>query len=448
MRVGIIGGGITGLSAAFYLEKFSSDVEVVLFEASGRLGGKIFTLVENGFVIEGGPDSIYTFKRGGMELIRELGLEERVIRPPENARAFIYSRGKLRSFPEGFYGLAPKNFIKLWKSELFSFRAKLRMLGEPFVRENHDGDETLGAFVRRRLGEEALVRFAGPLLSGIYASDPEEMSILATFPYYKEMVRKYGSLTKAALKMKRSSCGISPFVSLRGGLEELVRGVVGKLIRTSIMMNYPVEVVEGDRSEFVINGEHRFDRLILAVPAFRAGKMLKSLSKRLSELMMQIPFVSTLTVSFAFRDASLPENSTGFMVARDERKRISACTFSSNKWPGHAPSGYQLVRCFMGRRGDEGILELEDEKIAEIALEELGEIVRLRSAPIFYRVFRWWKAMPQYRVGHLELVEEIKREAPAGLHPAGASLNGIGIPDCIRQGQEAALKALNGLSQV
>ena len=443
-KIAIIGAGITGLSVAHYLEKFlkPDDAEIFLLENDSRLGGKILTVIEDGFVIEGGPDSIYLFKPGAMELIKELHLEESIVRPPVGARAFIFSRGKLRNFPEGFYGLAPRDFIKFLKSDLFSFSGKFRMLLEPLIPVKDTGDETLGDFVRRRLGKEALSRYAGPLLSGIYAADPDDMSILATFPYYKDMERKYGSLTKAALRAPVKKSTGSPFLTLDKGLSMLVEAITQNLHRTQIVLDADIRSIEKDRMGYIVLGREKLqvDEIVFASPSFDTAKLLKNLSPEASRILKEIRYVSTLTISMAFREdgISLPPGSTGFMVARGENLRISACTFSSNKWPGHAPEGFHLIRCFLGRAGFEKVVDYENDEILEIALEDLRKVIGELSNPIFYRIFRWRKGMPQYRVGHLNLLGNLGESLPDGIHIVGAAYRGIGIPDCINQGRNVA----------
>lgn len=443
-KIAVIGAGITGLSAAYYLEKSlkPGDAEIFLFENDTRPGGKILTVIEDGFVIEGGPDSIYLFKPGAMELIKELHLEDFIVQPPEGSRAFIFSRGKLRNFPEGFYGLAPRDFVKFLNSDLFSFSGKLRMLLEPFIPVRDTGDETLGDFVRRRLGKEALFRYAGPLLSGIYAADPDDMSILATFPYYKDMERKHGSLTKAALRAPvRKSTG-SPFMTLKNGLSMLVDTLIKNLKRTRIMLNADIGRIEEGERGYLIDGKEKIqvDEVILASPSFDTAKLLKNIAPEASRMLEEIRYVSTLTISMAYRqdDVNLPVKSAGFMVARDGNLRISACTFSSNKWPGHAPEGFHLIRCFLGRAGFEEVVDYEDDEILEIVLEDLRKVLGKVPNPIFYRIFRWKKGMPQYRVGHLNLIENLGEILPDGIHLVGAAYRGIGIPDCINQGRDMA----------
>ncbi len=470
-RIAIVGGGITGLATAYFLQAQARaqqrPLEVYLIEAGPRLGGKVLTEREDGFLVEGGPDAFLTTKPWALRLCQELGLADQVVGPqPQNHKTFVLGGGRLRRLPEGVMGLVPTRFGPFLRSDLFSPWGKLRMGLDLLVPPRRDGgDESLGHFVRRRLGREALERLAEPLLAGIYAADADQLSLLATFPRFREMERRHRSLIAGTLAVRRrrppasappkAPVSRSPFRTLRSGLSELVKALQARLRETpdvSVILGQRVVEVQrrntapAYRLRLAEGRAIEADAVVLAVPAYAAAEMVASLSPQAAELLSDIAYASTAVVTLALRREQVahPLDGTGFVVSRTEGRALTACTWSASKWPGRAPEGFVLLRCFFGRAGQEGVLAQDDEALSRLAWEELRDLLGLEGRAVRVWVHRWPRAMPQYRVGHLERLQEL--DEVLGEHPglilAGAAYRGIGLPDCIRQAQEAAGRVL------
>ena len=427
-------------------------------EADSRLGGKILTEQAGGFVIEGGPDSFLSQKPWGLELCRKLGLEDRVIGTnPDRRRTFVYSRGRLEELPEGLALGFPTKLGPLLRSGLLSWPAKLRLGAEIFVpRRLEEGDESLGGFFRRRLGHQALERIIEPLMTGIYAGDAEQLSIRATFPRFPEMEREHGSLVRSMLDArrkqgkgaKRESPRWTPFVTLRGGLSELVRTLTGRLSSVKVCQGRRVQAIrargEGAGYDVLLESGPPLaaDALVLATPAFDGARLLDPLDGNLAELMRGIPYASTATVTLGYRREGFSHDldGYGFVVPRVERRVLLASTWSSSKWDHRAPDGSALIRSYIGGAGREAVLERPDDDIVALVREELRAIMGVTEEPVLAKVYRWPRAMPQYLVGHLDrlaAIEERLTRLP-GVFAAGAAYRGVGIPDCIRDGLGAA----------
>ena len=470
IRVAIVGGGITGLSAAYRLQELAREqgqpIELTVIEADERLGGKIVTeRTDEGFLIEGGPDSMATMKPQGLEFCRELGLGDELIEPPADKTAYILFNGRLHVLPRGAMGFipTPQSMMAFLGSDLFSVRGKLRMGLEPFIPAKRDGrDESLGSFVQRRLGREPLERLAEPLLAGVYASDADNLSLNATFPQFASLERKYGGLVRGAVMARKrrqaasssnsQSKPKSVFAALRTGLSTLIDTLEAQLSDARILKGTPVRSIEqiGDAEyRLHLNDETiDADRVLLATPAFVTADLMDSLSVEAAEQLMKIPYSGTAIATLAYRrsDVEHPLDATGFLVPRTEPRAITACTWSSSKWANRAPEGYALLRCFFGRAGSaEDALQASDDDLAHTAAREMRELVGATGEPILSRVHRWEGAMPQYEVGHLDKLARIDAalEAFPGLEVAGSGYRGIGLPDCIKQGHEAAERLMN-----
>ena len=441
-----------------------SPVACTLVEADSRLGGKILTEQAGGFVIEGGPDSFLSQKPWGLELCRKLGLEDRVIGTnPDRRRTFVYSRGRLEELPEGLALGFPTRLGPLLRSGLLSWPAKLRLGAEIFVpRRLEESDESLGGFFRRRLGHQALERIIEPLMTGIYAGDAEQLSIRATFPRFPEMEREHGSLVRSMLDARRkqrrrgqisnlsphSAPRWTPFVTLRGGLSELVRTLTGRLSTVNVCVGRRVQAIrargEGAGYDVLLESGPPLaaDALVLAMPAFDGARLLDPLDGSLAELMRGIPYASTATVTLGYRREGFSHDldGYGFVVPRVERRVLLASTWSSSKWDHRAPDGSALIRSYIGGAGREVVLERPDDDIVALVREELRAIMGVMEEPMLAKVYRWPRAMPQYLVGHLDrlaAIEERLARLP-GVFAAGAAYRGVGIPDCIRDGLGAA----------
>ncbi len=462
MHVTIAGGGIAGLATAYYLQEKAEangvEVDYSLVEATERWGGEIVTERINGFTIEGGPDLLLTRKPWGIGLCLDLGLEDRLIAPNEERRkTFLVQGRKLVPFPEDFT-LVPAGFMSVARSPLFSIRGKLRMGLERLVppRRRTD-DESLASFVRRRLGQEALDKIGGPMLAGIHGADPERLSLLATFPQFADMERKYGSLIRAvrAGRKHRTASGAGGqappmFQTLVGGLGELVETLV-KRLRGDLRVNCPVTgLTRLERGfEVSLGGDVlKTDVVVLAAPASAVADLLVAIAPRLSAELRRIRYVSSGTVALAYRKADvLPQHDLdgfGFLVPRSEGRRITGCTWVSSKLGHRAPDDGMLIRGFVGGDAREEVVEMPDEMLVQAVREDLAHVMGLTAAPLFSRIHRWRKGRPQFDVGHLNRVakmESLADEHP-GLYLTGSAYRGSSVPDCIRQALETADRIL------
>jgi oxygen-dependent protoporphyrinogen oxidase len=463
-KVVIVGGGISGLSCAYHLQEGAKEaslpIDIELIEADSRLGGKIQTERREGFVLEGGPDSFITQKRWGLDLCRKLGLEERLIRTASLPKKFFLLRsGRLHPIPEGMLLMLPGQIVPFALSPIVSPLGKLRMSLDILIpRRREEGDESLGSFVRRRLGEEALEILAEPLMAGIYVADPEELSLAATFPLFLEMEKKHGSLLLAMLARgdaPRPRSDWTLFVSLREGVSELVARLSERLSEVRIRLGEKVDRVNERERRFEIlsadRGPSVADALVLSTPAPVSAGLMREIDSELSRRLSEIGYVSTATVSLAFRRGEIkhPLDGFGFVVPKREKKRLLACTFNSSKFPERAPEGSVLIRGFLGGAKDPTAVRMDDEEMVGVALNELKSVLGILGQPIFSKVVRWIGANPQYRIGHLEKVAAIEAAAEKhpGLYLIGAAYRGVGIPDCIHQGARAAEKILRSFNK-
>ena len=460
-HVVIIGGGITGLAAAYTLHDFatrnqSAGVALTcsLVEASGRLGGKIITDHSGGFVIEGGPESFLAQKPWGIDLCRRLGLADSLIGTnPEHRKTFVWLRGRLHKLPEGLVMGIPAKLGPFIRTTLLSWPAKVRLGAEFFVPPNpHAADESLGAFFRRRLGQEALDHIVEPLLTGIYTGDADQLSVLATFPRFREMEQEHGSLLKALWHAKRhvrkadnSSAAATPFVSLREGLGHLVHTLENSLKGITVLTGMRVRELRRQDERYVVGIGHQSiaaDAVIVTTPAYDAAELLAPLDPLLGEHLAGIVYAGSVTISLGFRKVDLRHDldGYGFVVPRIEHRELTASTWTSSKWDHRAPQDSVLLRCYLGGIGREDVLERTDQELIELARDELRVILGIDQTPILARVYRWPRGMPQYNLGHLGRLAAIadRLERLPGVFLAGAGYRGVGIPDCIRDGIAAA----------
>jgi oxygen-dependent protoporphyrinogen oxidase len=421
-RVVVVGGGIAGLACAYELSRGGARVTVV--EREPRLGGVIRTERVGEFLVEGGPDSFLATKPWARELCEELGLGDRLI-PSRARRVYVLSRGALHPLPEGLFLVVPSKAWPFLRSPLLSWWGKLRMaLDLVLPRGPEVEDESLASFVRRRLGREALEKLAEPLMAGIYVASAEELSLRATFPRFAEMEREHRSLIRA-LRRAPPSGNVSPFLSLRGGVGELVDRLVARMEGVRFVTGREVTALEPSwRVRLAGGGEIEADAAVLAVPAYEATRLWPGVP--------EVKYVSTAVVSLGYASGELPEGS-GFVVPRGEGRRILACTWSSRKFEGRAPEGRLLVRCFVKGEG---------EGVEEAAREEMREILGLREEPVFARSWLWTRRNPVYEVGHEQRVREFEARLPRGLYVAGSGFHGVGIPDCVRDGRATARRIL------
>jgi len=446
----IIGGGISGLSAAYYLRKGS--VAPTIVESRQRLGGVIQTERVEGCTIEAGPDSFLSAKPAALELIRELGMASDVIGSNDHLRVtFVRKGGRLVPLPDGLMMMVPTKILPLVTTPLLSLGTKVRM-GMELLRapQPRPGDESVADFVREHYGQEAVDYLAEPLLSGIYGGDPTQLSVTAVLPRFVELAKQYGSLTRGVLasRAKARSNGTGPaplFRTLKGGLGSLIEAVSAAANPEVIAGR--AETIERTGSGFRVRvgGEWTESRhVVVATEAHNAGPLLAGLDARLGELLAGVAYSSSMTVAVGFdaADFANPPVGFGFLVPKKERRRLVACTWVGTKFPDRVPEGKIVARCFLGGMEDAGVLAESDEAVAAEVARELHEIAGVTARPLFTRIFRWPRSMAQYTVGHPARLAEIEARVAAipGLHLAGNAYQGIGIPDCIRMGKTAAEK--------
>ena len=469
-RIVIIGGGITGLSAAYRLSELSGErnhpLDVTLIEARDRLGGVIHTVKQDGFLIDSGPDNFITAKPWALSLARRLGLESELLSTSEaHRRALVVRRGKLMPIPEGFLLMAPTKFMPLITSSLFSVPGKLRMAMEMFLPARKvNEDESLASFVTRRLGHQALDRVVQPLISGIYTAKPERLSLRATMPRFLDLETKYGSVIKGMRregkrhKTKGSGARYGMFVTFRDGLQTLINTLRDRLNHVHFRLNehvvrvakkadgraipcWSVELKDGTSMEA--------DGVIITGPSPHAARLLTGVDTKLAEQLSEVQYASSAVVHLAYRREQVahPLDAFGLVVPISERRSIIAASFSSVKYEGRAPDGYVLLRAFMGGALHPEMMQHNDKGLIIAARRDLDDLLGISAVPYFAVVHRWPESMAQYDVGHLQRVAAIRRRLREhkGLQLGGNGFEGVGIPDCVRAGERAAEELVPGL---
>ncbi len=443
----IVGGGIAGLSAAFELHKRGRSF--VLLERSGRTGGVIFSERVGDLVVDGGPDSILTQKPEGIALCKELGLADRLVPTKPPRLAYIQRAGRLHALPANSVLGIPTQVGPFLRTPLFTWHGKLRMGAEIFVpARTDDRDESIGAFIRRRFGDEAVTYLAEPLLAGIHAGDVDRLSIRALFPRFVETERAQGSLLRA-FRRQRASMPPQPdgvFRSLPGGLSELVQALTAALPRASVRLDTAAARLSRAPFAVVTHEDARYAAraVVLTSPAYVTGSLLREIDAELARLCSDIPYVSSGTVTLAFPRTAVahPLNGSGFVVPRVERTGIMAASWLSSKWPHRAPEGQVLMRVFVGGARDPDALGKRDDELVTVALDALRPLLGISGAPTFTRVYRFERRNAQHEVGHLDRMAAIERrlELTPGLFVTGSGFRGVGIPDCVADARATARK--------
>lgn len=452
----IVGGGITGLSAGWYLQQGSARLGYKLLEQSNRWGGKIWTEQIDGagdvpFILEAGPDAFLTRKPWALALARELGLSER-IQPVniDNNRTFVLHRGRPIALPEGLQLLVPTQLGPFMRSPLFSPWGKVRTLLDWWLpARQSDVDETLASFVRRRLGAEMLDKLGEPLLGGVFNGDLEQQSMLATFPQFPALEKQHGSLLRGMLRKPASTETTEPpFISFKTGTHELVKQLVAQL-QGELCLNTGVRQIEHldhGRYRVVTNTATvlEADAIILATPAPITAHLLRAIAPAATEHLSGIPYSGIGTAYFAFHSDDVPHPLTGFglVIPRSERRAIDGVTWTSSKWHGRAPANHVLLRVFFGGTRTRATLQLDDAALLPMLQAELKSIFGIAAPPLFHRIYRWPDGYPQYNLGHLERVAAAEAALPPGIFIAGSAYRGVGAPDCVRQGRDAAAQVL------
>lgn len=458
-RIAIIGGGISGLTAAYRLTKLLPDAHLELFEASERLGGMLQTRREGDYLIEMGADSFIDKLPAAVELCRELGLGDEIIPTNEEPRrALILHNGKLHPVPAGFVQMRPEKLGPMLRSPILSWRGKLRLLaerwiGKPAEVDSPAYDESVASFATRRLGREVMERLVQPLIAGIYTADPCQLSVAATMQPAIDAEREHGSLRRAALAKLREATGESgaryaSFVTPRGGLGQLVDALHKQLTQVTIRLNTPVRSVSQseDQHWLLATNDDRelqsFDGLVIALPAPRAAELLNSVDAELAGELRSIPYASSAVAGLIYRRDQIgdPLDGFGIVVPAVEGRQIVAASFSSIKFPGRTPTDEVLVRVFIGGVLQAELLKRPDDELIRLAKDELADVLKISGEPHWAKLVRWPEKMPQYHVGHLQRVERIEKitATHARLALAGNAYRGVGIPQCVKSGEQSA----------
>jgi oxygen-dependent protoporphyrinogen oxidase len=485
-RIIIIGGGAAGLSAAYKVRRAAAaghDVDCVVLEKEDRVGGKLVTdIVEDAdggqYVVDGGSDAFVSTKPAVGRIARMLGIvDEMVPAREENKKTLIVKGRRLIELPDGIMMFAPTKLLPLATTSLYSWPGKFRMALDWFLPRKErwaegetaqDHDETLEEFVVRRMGREALDRVAEPLVGGVHASDPTQMSLAATFPNFLEMEQEFGSVVRGFLneRKKREEMrkkyppkpGGKPwafFNTFHRGMQDLTDGMADAIGCERIKTGVAATIIEraGDGWKVTLDSGEivEGDALIVATEAWAATRLMRDVDAAISDLLESIPCSSSATVSLAFREEDCPFDTRWFGILSPmvEERPILAVTLSSSKWPDRAPAGKILLRGFIGGPGNQHLLETTDDELVETIRTQLVELLGLRAdaQPLITRVYRWNGGMPQYTLGHLDRVDEIEQRCDAvpALALAGGAFRGVGIPNCIESGERAVTKVLADL---
>lgn len=435
----VVGAGISGLTAAFHLARGGLDVAVI--EASDRVGGAIRTRREGPWICERGPNTVLESRPAVGRLIREASLEDdRVVAGGGAKRRYLFKDGRLQALPSG-----PVGFLT---TPIFPLAAKLRLLREPWIgRAPADREESISELVRRRLGEPMLDYAVGPFVSGVYAGDPDRLSVRWAVPRIYALERDHGSLIRGALAKRKGPQPGGGMISMDRGLETLparLAEVVGD-VRTGT----PCHGVRAEKGLFQVateSGEIEAREVIVAVPADVLARLLGELTGARSRAFAEIPYAPVAVASYGFRreDVAHPLDGFGFLVPRKEARRSSVrilgCLFPSSLYHGRAPAGHVTLTAFAGGRSDPGVVDLSDGALDEVMLADLDRALGLRGEPVFRDLARWPRAIPQYEIGHgrfVELAHGIEKEIP-GLHLSGNFVGGVSVPDCIQSATELA----------
>lgn len=462
LRVVIVGGGISGLSTAWALQQRAKadgiTLQVTILERGARWGGKVLTEQVDGFIVEAGPDSFLTQKPWALQLARELGLEAHLLGTNDTVRdLYVLQNGKPKKLPDGVLLVVPTKFMPFALSSLISPLGKLRMgLDLVIPARKDDADETLAAFIRRRLGSEALDKIAEPLMSGIYNADAESQSLLATFPRFRQIERDYGSLIRGMLAARRkTNTPAAPqgkpsalFMSLTGGTQQLIEALVTRL-HADLCLGVAVEAIRANPDgSYTIRTTDGLsldaDDVVLTAPTYDAAALLRGIAPIAAEKLAAIRYVSTGTISLGFRKQDLKQPLQGFgvVVPGSEKRPINAITISSNKFDHRAPDDQVLLRVFFGGSRSPASMALDDEHLLAVVRAELRSILGIEAAPLFHRIYRWHCANPQYDLGHMAHVDALEAALPAGVYVTGSAYRGVGLPDCIYHARQTADKII------
>lgn len=436
-KIGIIGGGVSGLAAAFLLK--NKGFEVALFEKSGRVGGNIQTVRGDDFTIEYAPNSLLKSPRL-VDLIRELDLGKEVLAANDaNKKRYVLRNGKLKSLP--------MTIAKMAADDYFSWKAKLRLLREPFIKSKSPENESVADFFERRLGREIVGRAADPFIAGIYAGNPETLSVRAAFPRLYELEKNYGNLLIGSLRSKaeKADKDFPRTFSFKKGVQTLTDKLAESL-GESIKFNTEVlkieKLADGKWCVATDSGEEIFDALIISTPAESAANLIENLDRNLSAQLKQIYYPPVAMVFFGVKKESLAQNldGFGFLIPSSERRKILGTIWNSAVFENRAPDGYHLLTTFVGGARNADLFEKSDDELFEIVFDELKSILGLRVKPEMTHIKRWRKAIPQYLLGYERIengIEEFER-ANRGIYFCSNFYKGISVGDCVKNAYKTA----------
>jgi len=464
-KVIVVGGGVSGLSTAYLLQKRAQqerfDLDLTLLEKEARTGGKIWSIKDDGYLCEWGPNGFLDSKPHTLDLCSDLGIREDLLRSNDNARKrFIYSSGMLHRLPE--------NGPSFFASKLISWPGKMRLAMEPFAPGPPAGiDESLAAFGRRRLGREALQKLISPMVSGIFAGDPETMSLKSCFPRIAELESEFGGLVMAMVRLARKkrreraegkvvSSAAGPggvLTSFRGGIQDLTDTIA---LRTGTGVVHTgecaVKISAGGSSPYRVKTEtcdYDADLVIVAAPSFAAVGLLEDMDRTLGEILEAIPYASMTVACFGYERERIGNdlNGFGYLIPKEEGMSILGTLWDSSIFDNRAPEGHVLLRSMLGGACFPEYIELPDDEVERRVREDLKTIMGIKESPSFVRIFRHEKAIPQYTVGHGEKLRAIdeRLKAHPGLILTGNSYRGIGLNDCVAAASKAAEMGLNYL---
>lgn len=463
LTIGIVGAGIAGLAAAWQLVQRKFDAEILLWESDTQPGGLLQTVRADEFLVETSADMFSTEPAFALDLCRQLGREDQLLSTtPVEQRAYVATADGMEPVPHGLSLLLPTDVDSILESKLLDEAGKRRFLEEESIPpKTTDVDESLKGFAIRRFGEQVFDQLIQPLVSGIYTADPEKLSMKSTLSRFLELEKKHGSLISAGKAARNTEAsGIHAdqqasgarydlFRAPVGGMAELIGWLVDRLAaqtNVNLFCEHPVKSISPYQSGWhvSVNQSQSFvDRLIVAVPSAIAGQLVTSFDSELGDRLQEIRRASCAVITIGFDHARSDWSSFrgyGIVIPSCLKRRMIAASFSSNKFPGRAPKGHSLVRCFIGGALQESLVDLSDEELVSLALEELEMLNGTVPSPKLARVYRWRNAMPQYHLGHMEKVAEIETRLKqwSGLSLIGNSYHGVGIPVCIQSGINAA----------
>ncbi len=469
-RVAIIGAGVSGLACAFRLgelaRKDGAALEVRVFDSASRPGGVVRTETRDGFVLERGPDAFISEKPWVEDLARRLGIADRLLDTlGGDKRTFVVKNGKFVPLPDGFRLIAPTRLGPFVTTPLFSPLAKVRMASEVLIPKRKSGsDESIAGFIRRRFGNEALVRVGQPMIAGIHGGDPERLSADTVIPQFKELEERHGSVLRGLLKrggrVAASGHGSSGgtrrtfFVSFDNGMETLIGALAAALPPETLQLGTPVSVERLPSGEWGVlregNPVRRFDVVCLSMSARHAAHLLRTEDPDLSGRLGWIRFESTATLNLAYREEDIPPSAPdgfGFVVPAAEKRSFTACTFTTRKFAGRTPRGHALIRVFIGGAFGKKFFDMEDRDLAAAVTSDLKDLLGIRAEPLLHLLSRHAGVLPQYEVGHkakmLDLEAALKKRP--GLHLTGSSYLGTGVSNCVRNAEVEAGRIYEGI---